>query len=308
MRLIILQIFAMLFTVTVTTAQTDSLNFVTTNWQLKQVHPEVKWMDFHFSNGELFHSNQHISILEIAAKPKMVQLQLAYSDSLDFTSTLAMREEAIAGVNGSYFMMRGKDPDNHPQLTSVPKSTPANIHRNRSTMYLKVDGTVITPNQEKSAHVKRYPRGALVFDKRELAIVKVDTTIVQWEDSMKAKNIITSGPVLLSKHQQTELPNDKFCAKRHPRTAIGVRADGSVVCVVVDGRSKDAAGMNLHEMQQIMAWLGCVDALNLDGGGSSTMYVANQPFKGVVNCPSDNKQFNHEGEREVANALLITEK
>jgi exopolysaccharide biosynthesis protein len=57
-----------------------------------------------------------------------------------------------------------------------------------------------------------------------------------------------------------------------------------------------------------MKWLSCVDALNLDGGGSSTMVIRGQPNNGVVNYPSDNKKFDHEGEREVANALVVLEK
>jgi exopolysaccharide biosynthesis protein len=63
--------------------------------------------------------------------------------------------------------------------------------------------------------------------------------------------------------------------------------------------------MNLIELQQVMRWLGCVSALNLDGGGSSTMYIKGEPENGVVNYPSDNKKFDHAGEREVANTVLL---
>jgi exopolysaccharide biosynthesis protein len=51
-----------------------------------------------------------------------------------------------------------------------------------------------------------------------------------------------------------------------------------------------------------MRWLGCSSAINLDGGGSSTMYIKDS---GVVNYPSDNNQHDHEGERPVSNAILI---
>ena len=43
--------------------------------------------------------------------------------------------------------------------------------------------------------------------------------------------------------------------------------------------------------------LNCKDAINFDGGGSTTMYIQNQPENGVVNYPSDNKIFDHAGER-----------
>ena len=51
-----------------------------------------------------------------------------------------------------------------------------------------------------------------------------------------------------------------------------------------------------------MLWLGCTEAINLDGGGSSTMYIKDE---GVINFPSDNKQHDHEGERPVSNAILV---
>ena len=59
------------------------------------------------------------------------------------------------------------------------------------------------------------------------------------------------------------------------------------------------------ELQQIFRWLGCRDALNLDGGGSTTLFLNVNDHQGVVNCPSDNGRFDHEGERGVSNAILI---
>ncbi|MEJ2507757.1 MAG: phosphodiester glycosidase family protein, partial [Ignavibacteriaceae bacterium] len=71
----------------------------------------------------------------------------------------------------------------------------------------------------------------------------------------------------------------------------------SVLFIVIDGRKKDAEGMSLSEAQEYLQKIGCVDAINLDGGGSSTMWIKD---KGVVNFPSDST-----GERPVSNALLI---
>jgi hypothetical protein len=88
-----------------------------------------------------------------------------------------------------------------------------------------------------------------------------------------------------------------FYGTRHPRTAAGVRADGMIVLAVVDGRQpKVGVGMTIDELAALMAELGCVDAINLDGGGSTTMAVKGQ----VVNSPSDPA-----GERTVSDALLV---
>jgi hypothetical protein len=86
-----------------------------------------------------------------------------------------------------------------------------------------------------------------------------------------------------------------FVASRQPRTLAGVRADGKLLLVTVDGRRPGwSAGMTLAEAARLMRSLGARDALNLDGGGSTTMVVRGQ----VVNRPSDPG-----GERRVSNGV-----
>lgn len=76
-----------------------------------------------------------------------------------------------------------------------------------------------------------------------------------------------------------------LCTARHPRTAVGLSADKKKLwLVVVDGRSTASVGMTCAELGALLKGLGAVEALNLDGGGSSAMYVAGA---GVVNAPSD---------------------
>ena len=91
---------------------------------------------------------------------------------------------------------------------------------------------------------------------------------------------------------------DYFVAKKHPRTAIGInREQDKLYIVVVDGRQQNLSiGMSLEELAQFLIDLGAYDALNLDGGGSTTMWYDGR----VVNSPSD-----AEGDRAVGNALLI---
>jgi hypothetical protein len=88
-----------------------------------------------------------------------------------------------------------------------------------------------------------------------------------------------------------------FVAGRNPRTLAGVRPDGTLLLVTVDGgRPGWSAGMTLTEAARLMRSLGATDALNLDGGGSSTMVVRGE----VVNRPSDRV-----GERPVGNGLFV---
>ena len=84
---------------------------------------------------------------------------------------------------------------------------------------------------------------------------------------------------------------------RHPRTAIGFSRDSSTLYLLaVDGRSQKSVGMTLVELAALMRRLGGWQAMNCDGGGSTTMIVEGA----VVNTPSDSA-----GERPVGNALLV---
>ncbi len=81
-------------------------------------------------------------------------------------------------------------------------------------------------------------------------------------------------------------------SQRHPRTNIGLTADGKVLMVVVDGRRSGSVGMTLAEMGQLMKSLGAVNAFNGDGGGSSVIarHMAGTGLFQVANRPSDGKQ------------------
>jgi len=88
-----------------------------------------------------------------------------------------------------------------------------------------------------------------------------------------------------------------FVASRQPRTLAGVREDGTLLLVTVDGRRPGwSVGMTLREAARLMHSLGARDALNLDGGGSSTMVVRGE----VVSRSSDRV-----GERPVSNGLFV---
>lgn len=90
-----------------------------------------------------------------------------------------------------------------------------------------------------------------------------------------------------------------FGERRHPRTAVGLAPQGRLLWVTVDGRQAPYSdGMSLEELAELMARLGAHDAINLDGGGSTTMVVRGA----VVNRPSDAA-----GERPVGNALALVE-
>lgn len=89
-----------------------------------------------------------------------------------------------------------------------------------------------------------------------------------------------------------------FVGARHPRTLVGLDRDGAVWFAAIDGRQPDySIGMTFADLQRLCDRLELTDALNLDGGGSTTMVVRGQ----VVNRPSDPI-----GARPVSDALIVT--
>ncbi|MGH2436024.1 MAG: phosphodiester glycosidase family protein, partial [bacterium] len=113
------------------------------------------------------------------------------------------------------------------------------------------------------------------------------------------RSMIGGGPRLLAAGQFVggEGFTAAFINRRHPRSAIGVLADGRVVLITIDGRQPyHSVGMTLLEFAMELRRIGVVDAMNLDGGGSTTLVVGGQ----VVNLPADET-----GERPVGDALMV---
>lgn len=100
---------------------------------------------------------------------------------------------------------------------------------------------------------------------------------------------MAAGPRLLARGEPRSFSDHgaRYGADRHPRTAIGLDADAPRAwLVVVDGRQAGfSEGMSLAELTALFVELGAEDALNLDGGGSSTMVLAGQGGARVVNSP-----------------------
>jgi len=128
--------------------------------------------------------------------------------------------------------------------------------------------------------------------------VTIHQTLGQLWD--KAVYVLGAGPMLVKNGDLfltstvEQFPAD-IAIGRAPRTAIGIDKDGNLLLVVVDGRQPSSIGMTLLELAQFLRELGAVDAMNLDGGGSSELVINGE----VMNRPSDGK------ERRIGDALAV---
>lgn len=180
---------------------------------------------------------------------------------------------------------------------------------------LKSDGTTrmrVTTAPVKDASNMSIPKGGFVlsgtgFTANTLAKMQLGeefevTPTVYFDNVVKVgitemcggcPMLLQGGKILETQGLLDHLPN------REPRTAIGYNSDGTkVVLVVVDGRQPGVSvGVPSKDLAAILLNLGCTEALNFDGGGSSTLYVKEL---GVINTPSEGSL------RAVKNGLFIT--
>ena len=98
-------------------------------------------------------------------------------------------------------------------------------------------------------------------------------------------HIISGGPYLVKNGEVfVDMTEEKLTAigGRNPRTAIGYTKDNNLILITADGREGSSVGLTLNELANLMKNLGCVNAMNLDGGGSTVMFIKGQ----VVNKPA----------------------
>lgn len=123
-------------------------------------------------------------------------------------------------------------------------------------------------------------------------------TLPEWEN---VNHIISGGPYLVRNGQvYVDIQDEKLLSigGRNPRTAIGYTKDNKFIIVTADGREGSSIGLTLKELAYYMQKLGCVNAMNLDGGGSTVMYVSGA----VTNRPPV------QGGIALSNALTISER
>ncbi len=104
-------------------------------------------------------------------------------------------------------------------------------------------------------------------------------------------------------------PLEPFGDICHPRTAVGIRADGKVIFTVVDGRRPEwSNGASLTELAELMRSAGAVTAINLDGGGSSTFIVSDGEKLRMLNAPADLQRPTEDLVRPVFNSLVLVKR
>ena len=211
-------------------------------------------------------ASQNINVLVVDLCAAGVSVRATASNERQRTvSSFGALVNAQAAINGDFFSFENYS-------TGGPS-----MHA--GTAWGGADGNYVSPVQ---------------FGPNQVALPAHNSTagVASW-----AREVVSGHPSLVVNGARRDNGGDSLCTARHPRTVLGFNAaKDKLYLAVVDGRASNRLGMTCDELSTLMLGLGAHDALNLDGGGSSTMWLA---AKGAINFPSDGQQ------RVVANHLAI---
>lgn len=188
------------------------------------------------------------------------------------TSSICKRNSAIAAINASGFTDNG--------WTGTGGSPIGYIIHNGKVLFNQINSE--TKKQDTAAFTKD---GMLIVGKHSIEQLK----------KYGVKEAVSFGPPLIVNGKTTITKGDGGWGIA-PRTAIGQRDNGQILLLVIDGRNLNSFGATLKDAQDVLYQYGAVNAVNLDGGSSTTMY-----FNGkVINKPADRL-----GERAIPSIFMI---
>ena len=229
---------------------------------------------------------------EIDLRDKNLKFRSVGSEThRETTMETYQKNNAILAINGGYFT-------------------------NDSSVSLIIeDGEVVSTGTHKT------PRGAFGFENGRPEVTWTTPApsgdfVFKWNainqkgpsEKWMASQAVGGGPVLVKNAKvQLNTSAEGFATNhtiRHPRSAIGYKDAHTLIILVVDGRQEASAGVTLQELAEMMQQLGALAAVNLDGGGSSTMVAANE----IVNVPTNITGGDRNDLRKNAGAFIISEK
>ena len=287
------------------TQDADSLAFCNAAWQITDLGRGAQAL---YAQAPMFFSTQSICCIKYPASEFKSEILHRPGNKAGKPSELGTKMGALMAVNAGYFHVKPRTPSVY---FRIGKEVYGHTH---PTETYRVDGVV----------------GFKDKDGKEMVIEYSDTT--QYEAvSADWHTVMASGPMLIKGGEivvpqlmgdgadgdnieamlqeqktgakiRTHYSSAQFYDKRHPRAAVGTDNEGNIYYVVIDGRFKDQGdGASIYETAYICKMLGMTEAINLDGGGSTTLW--SEPT-GVINHPYDNKKWDHGGERAVPNLIV----
>lgn len=256
------------------------------------------------------------SVHLLTIDPEAFDLVVASAEkgTLESVEAIARKKQALAAINGGFFQMSGLRPETPKGILKIDKKWYGVDNQSRGAIGWLKGGVTVMFNR---LHANFIGESEKALDELPPWNIWVSPQIDDSQENADnwnwASYIVGGAPLMiydgkLIQDYSQEKIRDSYVNKRHARTAVGVLSNGHWLFLVVDGKKRlffENLGITIPNLASLMFSLGCVSALNLDGGGSSTMVLYNE----VVNEPcgeiSDKKGHKI---RDVSNALLVVPK
>lgn len=285
----------------------DSLAFVNAKWEVTELEKGAQAM---YAQLPMFNSTQSICVVKYPLKKFKTEILHRPGKTAGKPSEIGKEIGAAFALNGGYFHVKQRIP------SVYFRKGKEQLGYTHPTELYRVDGLMgFKDSKGRKARIA-YATDTTAYD----AVSK------GWNSAMATgPMLIVDGeivvPVLMGDRAdganvsamaqeqkqgakiRTHYSSAQFYDKRHPRAAFGTDDKGYAYLVVIDGRFKGQAdGASIYETAYICHLLGMTEAINLDGGGSTTLWTEKT---GVINYPYDNKTFDHNGERSVPNLIVV---
>ena len=266
-------------------------------WSVKKLDGDkLVWYSF---RGEKFGAQQFVNVLSLDLSCKDYELDFVVLDRGDSLSSVAIKQDAVVAINGTYEW---------------------------DASFVKADGKVFSEITLPSDHLRYWKHeGAVAYDGKRIEIGYGDKSSYL---KNKMPDIFSSSPMLIDNYKPVgasfigdisnidirKLPSEDYRRHqgvRHPRTVVALTRSNRVLLITIDGRSKNSAGMSAKEVTEFLCeYFNPRYALNMDGGGSTTMYIkgSGESLTDVINYPTDNKRYDHYGQRRVSTHILVKRK
>jgi exopolysaccharide biosynthesis protein len=265
---------------------------------IASIPSEIRGFSYEYISDGYFTS---VHVLTVDPKEHVILPVKASGEEIarETVATLAKSYGASAAVNGGFWKANG-NPAGILKINCLWYGTPI---KPRGAIGWSLNGQrVLIDRILTNYHLKDCP------DESEIEVIPMSTPPhTSPEEWRELEHIVGGTPVLVRngnviEDYSPEQTLESFLVKKHPRTAVGIRDNGEWVFVVVDGRFYGfLGGMTIKELAELMLNLGCIEALNLDGGGSSTMVVEGI----VINDPCGELKEDGKQVEAVSDAILI---
>lgn len=243
-------------------------------------------------------ANQFVNVVEVDLMNSDYELEFVTLSGRDSLSSVAKNYDAVIGINGTY---------------------------ERDASFIKSHGNVISPITLSEGHLRYWKHEGAIFYNSG-SDVKIGYGTKEEYAQSPYLNIFSAAPVLIDDYKKVgeDFIGDvsginlnsldyedyrRHQGVRHPRTVVALTENKKLLLVTIDGRFSESAGMTAKEVTGFMAnYFSPQYALNMDGGGSTTMFVKDKGTQGIVNYPTDNGVRDHYGQRLLSTFILVKKK